>query len=137
MIARTILRLGLRFLLSLLLASAVIFLLLRAIPGDPARVALGVTATDEAVARLAEQLGTDRPLAVQYLDWVGGLLTGDFGVSLSSRQDITALVLDRAQVSLILCGVAMVPFFSSSSTRFFQRSEPTSQSKLSVCTPSR
>jgi peptide/nickel transport system permease protein len=107
-IARTILRLGLRFLLSLLLASAVIFLLLRAIPGDPARVALGVTATDEAVARLAEQLGTDRPLAVQYLDWVGGLLTGDFGVSLSSRQDITALVLDRAQVSLILCGVAMV-----------------------------
>ncbi|WP_042622677.1 ABC transporter permease [Corynebacterium marinum] len=106
--ARTILRLGLRFLLSLLLASAVIFLLLRAIPGDPARVALGVTATDEAVARLAEQLGTDRPLAVQYLDWVGGLLTGDFGVSLSSRQDITALVLDRAQVSLILCGVAMV-----------------------------
>ena len=93
MIARTIFRLGLRFLLSLLLASAVIFLLLRAIPGDPARVALGVTATDEAVARLAEQLGTDRPLAVQYLDWVGGLLTGDFGVSLSSRQDITALVL--------------------------------------------
>lgn len=108
MIARTLLRSGGRFLLSLLLASVVIFLLLRAIPGDPARVALGVTATDEAVAQLATQLGTDRPLLVQYLDWVGGLLTGDFGVSLSSRQDITPLVVDRAQVSLILCGVAMV-----------------------------
>lgn len=108
MIARMILGLGVRFLLSLLLASVVIFLLLRAIPGDPTRVALGVTATDEAVARLAAQLGTDRPLPAQYLDWVGGLLTGDFGVSLASRQDITPLVVDRAQVSLILCGVAMV-----------------------------
>jgi peptide/nickel transport system permease protein len=98
----------LRFLASLLLASVVIFVLLRAIPGDPARVALGVTATDEAVAQLATQLGTDRPLTVQYLDWLGGLLTGDFGISLASRQDITPLVLDRAQVSLILCGVAMV-----------------------------
>ena len=104
MIARVLLR----FLLSLFLASVVIFLLLRLIPGDPARVALGVTATDEAVEALARQLGTDRPLVVQYLDWVGGLLTGDFGMSLASRQDITPLIIDRAQVSLILCGLAMV-----------------------------
>lgn len=104
MIARALLR----FLATLLLASVLIFVLLRAIPGNPARVALGVTATDEAVAQLAAQLGTDRPLLVQYLDWVSGLLTGSFGISLASRQDITPLVLDRAQVSLILCGVAMV-----------------------------
>lgn len=104
MIARVLIR----FVLSLLLASVVIFALLRLVPGDPARVALGVTATDEAVAALAAQLGTDRPLVVQYLDWVGGLLTGDFGMSLASRQDITPLIVDRAQVSLILCGLAMV-----------------------------
>lgn len=104
MIARALLR----FLATLLLASVLIFVLLRAIPGNPARVALGVTATDEAVAQLAAQLGTDRPLVVQYLDWLGGLLTGDFGISLASRQDITPLVFDRAQVSLILCGTAMV-----------------------------
>ena len=104
MIARVLLR----FVLSLFLASVVIFLLLRLIPGDPARVALGVTATDEAVEALARQLGTDRPLVVQYLDWVGGLLTGDFGMSLASRQDITPFIIDRAQVSLILCGLAMV-----------------------------
>ncbi|MCS5480166.1 ABC transporter permease [Corynebacterium sp. YIM 101645] len=103
-----ILRALLRFLATLLLASVLIFVLLRAIPGNPARVALGVTATDEAVAQLAAQLGTDRPLTVQYLDWISGLLTGDLGISLASRQDITPLVLDRAQVSLILCGVAMV-----------------------------
>ncbi|WP_027004291.1 ABC transporter permease [Corynebacterium halotolerans] len=105
---RVIARLALRFLVSLLLASAVIFLLLRAIPGDPARVALGVTATEEAVAELSAQLGTDRPLITQYLEWVGGLLTGDFGLSLASRQDLTPLIVDRAQVSLILIGVSMV-----------------------------
>ena len=103
MIARVLLR----FILSLLLASVVIFLLLRLIPGDPARVALGVTATDEAVAALSRQLGTDRPLLIQYVDWVRGLMTGNFGISLASRQDITPLIVDRAQVSLILCGLAM------------------------------
>jgi peptide/nickel transport system permease protein len=100
-------RVLLRFILSLLLASVVIFLLLRLIPGDPARVALGVTATDEAVAALSRQLGTDRPLLIQYVDWVRGLMTGNFGISLASRQDITPLIVDRAQVSLILCGLAM------------------------------
>ncbi|MDR7330004.1 ABC transporter permease [Corynebacterium guangdongense] len=105
---RILLRLSARFLLSLLAASVLIFLLLRIVPGDPARIALGVTATDAAVAELSARLGTDRPLPVQYLDWLGGLLTGDFGLSLSSRQDITPLVLDRAQVSLILTGSAMV-----------------------------
>ena len=89
-------------------ASVIIFVLLRAVPGDPARIALGVTATDEDVAALAAQLGTDRPLVVQYFDWIGGLLTGDFGVSLSSQQEITPLVWDRVQVSLILTVSAMV-----------------------------
>lgn len=101
-------RLLARFSGSLVIASLVIFLLLRAVPGDPARVALGVSATEEAVAELSAQLGTDRPLPVQYVEWVGGLLTGDFGVSLASRQNITPLVWDRIQVSLILCGSAMV-----------------------------
>lgn len=98
----------LRFVLMLFAASVIIFVLLRAVPGDPARIALGVTATDEDVAALAAQLGTDRPLVVQYFDWIGGLLTGDFGVSLSSQQEITPLVWDRVQVSLILTVSAMV-----------------------------
>lgn len=98
----------LRFLVMLGAASILIFVLLRAVPGDPARIALGVTASDEDVAKLAAQLGTDRPLVVQYLDWMRGLLTGDFGVSLASKQDITPLVWDRVQVSLILTVSAMV-----------------------------
>ena len=97
-----------RFVSLLFAASMIIFLLLRAVPGDPARIALGVTASEEDVAELASQLGTDRPLVVQYFDWVGGMLTGDFGTSLTSKQDITPLVIDRMQVSLILTVSAMV-----------------------------
>ena len=73
----------LRFVLLLAAASVVIFALLRAVPGDPARVALGVSATEEAVAELSARLGLDQPLPVQYVDWVSGLLTGDFGISMS------------------------------------------------------
>ncbi|MDO5031061.1 ABC transporter permease [Corynebacterium sp.] len=97
-----------RFLLTLFAASVIIFLLMRAVPGNPARVALGVNATEEAVAELSTALGLDRPLMAQYAEWMGGLLRGDFGVSLSSQQDITPLVLDRAQVSLIIVGLAML-----------------------------
>ncbi|WP_291314124.1 ABC transporter permease [Corynebacterium sp. UBA2622] len=96
-----------RFAALLLVASIVIFALLRAVPGDPARIALGVSATDEAVAELSAKLGTDRPLAVQYFHWMGGLLTGHFGVSMASATDITPLVAQRAGVSLTLTLLAM------------------------------
>lgn len=96
-----------KFVLTLFAASVAIFLLMRAVPGNPARIALGVNATDDAVAELTQALGLDRPLITQYFEWVGGLLSGNFGTSLSSQQDITPLVLDRAQVSLILVGLAI------------------------------
>ena len=104
---RTIGKHLLRFVLLLFAASLIIFALLRAVPGDPARVALGVSATDADVAELNARLGLDQPLAAQYVDWVGGLLTGDFGISLSSGKEITDTVLERAGVSLTLTLVAM------------------------------
>ena len=104
---RTIGKHILRFVLLLAAASVVIFTLLRAVPGDPARVALGVSATEEAVAELSERLGLDQPLPVQYFDWVSGLLTGDFGISMSSGKDITDTVIERAGVSLTLTLTAM------------------------------
>ncbi|AMO92336.1 binding--dependent transport system inner membrane component family protein [Corynebacterium simulans] len=97
-----------KFVVTLFAASIAIFLLMRAVPGNPARVALGVNATDDAVAELTTALGLDRPLLTQYFEWVGGLLSGDFGTSLASQQDITPLVADRAQVSLILVGLAIL-----------------------------
>ena len=104
---RTIGKHILRFVLLLAAASVVIFTLLRSVPGDPARVALGVSATEEAVAELSARLGLDKPLPVQYFDWVSGLLTGDFGISMASGKDITDTVLERAGVSLTLTLVAM------------------------------
>ena len=104
---RTIGKHLLRFVLLLFAASLIIFALLRAVPGDPARVALGVSATDADVAELNARLGLDQPLVAQYFDWAGGLLTGDFGISLSSGKEITDTVLERAGVSLTLTLVAM------------------------------
>lgn len=96
-----------RFAVLLAAASVVIFVLLRAVPGDPARVALGVTATDEDVAELSGRLGLDRPLPAQYAEWICGMLRGNFGISLASGQDITAAVLERGAVSLTLTLSAM------------------------------
>ncbi len=97
-----------RFVLTLFIASVVIFLLMRAVPGNPARVALGVNATEDAVAELTTDLGLDKPLLTQYWEWISGLFTGDFGKSLASQTDITPLVLDRIQVSLILISASLL-----------------------------
>lgn len=97
-----------RFFALLAAASVIIFLLLRAVPGDPARVALGVTATDEDVAELSSRLGLDKPLLAQYTDWIGGLLTGNFGISMASGNDITPVVAQRAGVTLTLALLAVL-----------------------------
>ena len=102
-------RIVVRFVLSVLVASVVIFIALRIIPGDPAEVALGVTATPELLAQTRSEYGLDRPLMVQYVSWMAGVLHGDFGTSLTSGTEISALVADRFAVSLILilCSMAV------------------------------
>lgn len=97
-----------RFAVTYVVATVVVFLFMRLIPGDPAQIALGVNATPELLEQTREQFGTDRPLIVQYFEWFGGLLTGDFGTSYVTRTDISPMVLDRVQVSLILVLTAMV-----------------------------
>ncbi|RNL82640.1 ABC transporter permease [Halostreptopolyspora alba] len=106
--ASRILRKGLIFLVSLVSASVVVFAFMAVLPGDPARVALGTNATPEAVARLHEEYGTDRPALVQYWDWVSGLAVGDFGRSYVTGVQIGPQILDRFQVTLWLVLSAMV-----------------------------
>jgi peptide/nickel transport system permease protein len=88
--------------LSLLASSMLVFAFMAVLPGDPARVALGVNASDEAVAAMRTQFGLDRPLVAQYLDWMRGLLTFDLGTSYVSRAPIGPQVADRLQVTLWL-----------------------------------
>lgn len=92
----------------LVVSSIVVFGFMAVLPGDPARTALGVNATEQAVAQLRTQYGLDRPLPVQYLDWVGGLARGDLGTSYISKALIAPQVADRLQVTLWLVVVSMV-----------------------------
>jgi peptide/nickel transport system permease protein len=96
------------FLVSLAVSSVLVFGFMVLLPGDPARVALGVNATDESVAALRSQFGLDQPLLGQYLSWVGGLVRFDPGVSYISRAPIGPQVADRLQVSLILVAASML-----------------------------
>lgn len=96
------------FLLTTGIASILVFAFLAVLPGDPAQVALGVNATPEALASTRHEFGTDRPQVVQYLDWMGGLLHGDFGRSYVTGDAIGPKLLDRFEVTLWLVGTAMI-----------------------------
>lgn len=93
---------------SLAVASVAVFAFMTVLPGDPARIALGVNATPEAVAATRAEFGTDRPLAVQYLDWVDGLPFGEFGRSYVTDTDIGPQIVDRFLVTAWLVLSAMV-----------------------------
>lgn len=101
-------RRGAIFALSLIVSSMIVFVFMAVLPGDPARVALGVDASEESVQALREQFGLDRPLVVQYLDWVRGLVTFDPGVSYISRVAIGPQIADRLLVTIWLVAAAMV-----------------------------
>jgi peptide/nickel transport system permease protein len=88
--------------LSLVAASLVIFLVMEAVPGDPASFMMGINADPAAVAALRTQLGLDDPLPMRYLGWVAGLLQGDFGVSYTYRVPVSDLISDRVVISLPL-----------------------------------
>lgn len=90
------------FVLAVLLASILIFLLIRAAGGNVASVILGKNATLEATEALMAEFGFDRPLPAQYFDWIGGLLQGDFGKSFLTKEPVLDMVLDRLAVSVPL-----------------------------------
>ena len=94
-----------RALLSLLVlfgVSVLIFLATQTLPGDPAVQILGHTATPEQLDELRKQLGLDQPLLDQYLTWLGNVLTGSLGESLTSPQSVSSLLVDRGLASLAL-----------------------------------
>ncbi|WP_425037610.1 ABC transporter permease [Primorskyibacter sp. S187A] len=92
---------------SLLVASAVIFLVVEVAPGDPASFMLGINAQPDTVAALRAELGLDQPKVLRYLDWVGGMLTGDFGTSYTYRTPVSQMIADRLAVSLPLALYAL------------------------------
>ncbi len=93
--------------LSLAVASLVIFMVVEVAPGDPARFMLGINARPDTVAALRVELGLDLPKWERFLNWVGGMATGDFGTSYTYRTPVAQMVADRLWVSLPLALYAL------------------------------
>lgn len=91
---------------SLAVSSLVVFSFMQVLPGNPARVALGVNASETAIAQLTMEFGLDQPWPVRYLDWVGGMLTLDPGVEFISQAAIGPQITDRLLVTLWLVAAA-------------------------------
>jgi peptide/nickel transport system permease protein len=94
-------------LVTMLVASVILFLVLRILPGDITAVILGQFATKEAMANLKVELGLDRPLIVQYLQWLGGFVTGQWGTSVVMGVPTFDLVMQRLQLSLLLGAIGL------------------------------
>lgn len=97
------------FVLALFVSSVLIFSLIRLAGGNVAAVMLGKAASPQAIDELMAELGLDRPLPVQYFDWIGGMLRGDLGTSFRTGEPVTDLLVDRLPVSvpLALAGMAL------------------------------
>ncbi len=93
---------------SLLAVSLAIFAITSVLPGDAAEELLGQYGTPETVAGLRAQLGLDLPAHVRYLNWLGGLLTGDFGRSLANNAPVAGLIGSRLPNSLLLAAATAV-----------------------------
>jgi peptide/nickel transport system permease protein len=93
---------------SLLGASIAVFCVLNVLPGSPAQVILGTQATPESVRQLKMKLGLDKPLWHQYVDWIGGLVHGNFGKSYVSSDPIAGLIGHSLSVTGPLIGLALV-----------------------------
>ncbi len=88
--------------------SVVTFVLVRLIPGDPARVLLGARATPTAIANIRRQYGLDEPMWLQYLYFVKNLLNGEMGKSILYKIDVLKLIMTRIEPTLVLVLASVV-----------------------------
>jgi peptide/nickel transport system permease protein len=96
----------------LLLATTVVaFALPRLAPGDPAAAVAGSDASPETLAQIREQMGLDQPILTQYLEWMGGVLTGDLGTSFTTNRPVSELIAARLTSTIelaLVAGILMV-----------------------------
>ena len=93
---------------TLFFVSALVFVVVRVLPGDPAAIIMGTEGSREAADRLREAMGLNRPLVVQYADWVSGALRGDLGRSLQYDLPVGQLIASRLAVTVPLALMAAV-----------------------------
>ena len=105
--ARYVLTRLLSLVISLIVASVVIFALIEIIPGDPAAFMLGINAQEDTIAALRAELGLDAGRVTRYFEWVGGMIMGDFGTSYTYRTPVTEMIGERLWISLPLALLAL------------------------------
>jgi peptide/nickel transport system substrate-binding protein len=93
---------------TLLVATAIVFVIVQIVPGDPVRYMMGLQADPDTVAATRHQLGLDIAPMQRYFRWIGGLLHGDFGRSYTYRIPVGELIAERLEVSLPLAAFALL-----------------------------
>ncbi|HEX6922222.1 MAG TPA: ABC transporter permease [Bacillales bacterium] len=88
--------------------SLIVFFMIRMIPGDPARVILGQTATEGAIQSLRHELGLDQPWYTQYIEYIGNIITGDLGESLKRQIPINSEIWGHLAATAELAAIAMI-----------------------------
>ena len=94
--------------MTVLLISTIVFLVIRVIPGDPALVIAGIDASQSDIDAIRAKLGTNKPIASQYLEWIWEVLRFDFGKSMISGQPVIGLILERFPLTLTLALMGIV-----------------------------
>ncbi|MCI5076053.1 ABC transporter permease [Oricola sp.] len=94
--------------ITLIGVAVIVFFVIRIVPGDPISMMLPPGATDEDIARLTALYGLDKSIPQQFLIWAGGVLHGDFGMSITARRPVLELVLGRLPATLELSIMALV-----------------------------
>jgi len=95
------------FVITLFVASLVIFLLLEILPGDPASIILGVGAQDDTLAALRAEMGLNLPAPERYFRWITGIFNGDFGKSYTYNIPVYSLIFERLSLSIPLALIAI------------------------------
>lgn len=93
---------------TLIIVITFVFFFVRMIPGDPARLVAGEQATQQDVEAVRVQLGLDRPIAVQYIRYIGGLLKGDLGNSLRTKRPVSVEIGARYRNTLVLTATSLI-----------------------------
>ena len=94
--------------ITMLGVAIIVFFVIRVVPGNPIAMMLPPGATDADIERLKVQYGLDKSIPEQFVIWLGGVLQGDFGTSISLRQPVSELVLNRLPATLELSIVALL-----------------------------
>ena len=103
-----ILKRAISLIISLCLASIIIFAVVEIAPGDPASFMLGINAQEDTVAALRAELGLNQDKLSRYFTWVSGMIQGDFGTSYTYRSPVAEMIKERIWVSLPLALYALL-----------------------------